>query len=995
MSTRRFVAGVALAFVGANALAQENIVEPVIHEAPAPAMRGGSTGLVYPEFVTWEDVERARIARAGRHTPRAPDPNPISPWLARGVMYENPQEIAAIRQRIADFEAEARAAIAAGREPPKYWDPYDPKTQQWDPSDPFAPPSGIPSFQGMTGAGFGRTIVPPTQGDGKPDGPGASPGRTLGLPNGDPAGGTGVSAPTQYLGWQGEDDTWRPSDSTCAVGPAHVGMVINCEIAFYTKDGTQDYFANAEDFFSTAPAGSDLFDPKIAFDPHNGHWLMVFLNGRRLAQTYYALAISVNSDPNAGWWVYYLRSDVDGSTDTALWADFPGLGFDSGSAVNGTGGGAVYITTNQYTAGDSFQYAKLRVLPKHQLYAGAGVSWWDFWNMTNPNDSSKVFAIKPAMTYSGVTSGGNPVEYLLNTKSGGAAFITRWRLTDPLASGPTLASANINTNTYTAPPNARQSGGGTTLLIDTGDCRTQDVQYRFSNVYMGCGDSDDWGDPTNVEATIRLFNISALAATINYQAEFGANDAWYSFPAIKVDADSDATVIFSYSNLTQFPGSRITGRLSTDTAFQGSAQVRAGDATYNPTTDSVERWGDYNGLGVDCAGDMRGVWTIAQFADTGTQWGTWIQGSSFGEQNVLHLQDQGTSGFLSSDTLGDYTWELTSFDWSGVAIYNQIGGNNNVACYDECPYGTAYQNSTFGVDIRDFVVANGTTNGNEFHHARVTWVSGPTGYRIEARNNSIDASVGTSIVGNFVGTELLDLYEVSFTSGKTYAVTVDPVSATADLNIYLFRGSRLNGRRADNDGAAQSTTGGLTETLVFTAGESSLHGIAVMNENFANTDYTFKTWLKPVINAIGNATIPAGVPYTGPTPSLSEGTTPVTWSLVTGPAGMTINATTGVVSWPVPVPPAHAVTIRATNPAGFDDESWTLTVNPPACDGNPACPADIFPGPFGDGVLDGNDFFKFLDWFATGDRCADLAAPFGTLDGNDFFRYLDLFAAGC
>jgi hypothetical protein len=45
---------------------------------------------------------------------------------------------------------------------------------------------------------------------------------------------------------------------------------------------------------------------------------------------------------------------------------------------------------------------------------------------------------------------------------------------------------------------------------------------------------------------------------------------------------------------------------------------------------------------------------------------------------------------------------------------------------------------------------------------------------------------------------------------------------------------------------------------------------------------------------------------------------------------MTINSSTGVVSWANPTASGspHTVTIRATNSAGFDDESWLLTVNP-------------------------------------------------------------------
>ncbi len=58
--------------------------------------------------------------------------------------------------------------------------------------------------------------------------------------------------------------------------------------------------------------------------------------------------------------------------------------------------------------------------------------------------------------------------------------------------------------------------------------------------------------------------------------------------------------------------------------------------------------------------------------------------------------------------------------------------------------------------------------------------------------------------------------------------------------------------------------------------------------------------------------------------------------------------------------------------------------------GDPVCPADID----GNGVLDADDFFGYLDLFAAGDADADITGN-GVIDSNDFFAYLDLFVAGC
>lgn len=102
------------------------------------------------------------------------------------------------------------------------------------------------------------------------------------------------------------------------------------------------------------------------------------------------------------------------------------------------------------------------------------------------------------------------------------------------------------------------------------------------------------------------------------------------------------------------------------------------------------------------------------------------------------------------------------------------------------------------------------------------------------------------------------------------------------------------------------------------------------NQYYINTTFT-PTSHSPLLTDIPNANITCGQVYTGPTPTAvfpgcAQG---VTYSLITAPSGMTINSTTGVVSWPSPSPGGGTVTvtIRASNAQGSDDETWTLTLS--------------------------------------------------------------------
>jgi len=114
----------------------------------------------------------------------------------------------------------------------------------------------------------------------------------------------------------------------------------------------------------------------------------------------------------------------------------------------------------------------------------------------------------------------------------------------------------------------------------------------------------------------------------------------------------------------------------------------------------------------------------------------------------------------------------------------------------------------------------------------------------------------------------------------------------------------------------------------------------------AACNYTMRLFLKPLVSAFGTVDLCTATPLSHPM-TLVEGTSP-TWSFVSGnPVGMTINSTTGVISWPVPRAGTYSVTVRATNPAGFDDEQFFFLFN---------CAADFNC----DNLVDDTDFVLFL-----------------------------------
>src|SRR5262249_53148638 len=159
-------------------------------------------------------------------------------------------------------------------------------------------------------------------------------------------------------------------------------------------------------------------------------WILVYLATDNKTESWILLSVSGSSDPTGSWCNFALHGDRNGNTPSGNWSDYEGVGLDNQ---------AVYITTNQYqltpNADGGFQYARLRILSKSQLYGCSPLSYFDFWDLRDPvSTNARVFTLRPALTY------GSPgVEYLTNNplfETG--TYFTLWSLTNPLSASPTL-----------------------------------------------------------------------------------------------------------------------------------------------------------------------------------------------------------------------------------------------------------------------------------------------------------------------------------------------------------------------------------------------------------------------------------------------------------------------------------------------------------------------------------------------------------------------------
>jgi hypothetical protein len=432
--------------------------------------------------------------------------------------------------------------------------------------------------------------------------------------------GPAAAAPSSLTSFPGISATgWLPPDCTLAAGPSHVLASVNATVAIYGKTGGAPLKQiTLSSWFSNVISGAKIFDPKALYDQHAGRWVLLAVAlGPGSTDSFFLLSVSKTIDPLGGWFNYKLDAKKDGSTATSFWADYPSLGVDSQ---------ALYLTANMFSFGSngSFQYAKIRVVPKTGPYSGGAATFFDFVKMKNA-DGSMAFTIQPSHTY-----GAPGVEYLVNSvypsSTGTQKVLSLWSLKNPTGT-PTLSRQSITTDPFSLPPDAVQKGGGTPL--DTGDTRVLNAVFRGGSVWCALTTAHNWGGGN--AATIHWFQINATSGALTQQGVFGASGFHYFYPAVMPDSNGNMTMVFSRSGSSEFASVRYTGRKAAEPIgqLQGSALLKAGVANYLGLDGSGRnRWGDYAGVGNDPSDTLK-TWIYSLYASSGNNWATQIGATKF------------------------------------------------------------------------------------------------------------------------------------------------------------------------------------------------------------------------------------------------------------------------------------------------------------------------------------------------------------------------------
>ena len=401
-----------------------------------------------------------------------------------------------------------------------------------------------------------------------------------------------------------------PPDCTAAAGPDHVVIATNASFAIYSKSGAKKFQSTFTDWFDFLPEvqGAFFFDPKLVYDQHDDHFVMVVDASRDSdTRSWYLLSVSETSDAQGTWWVWALDMQLNGSTPTDDFADFPGVGLDDQG---------IYLTSNLFSpfAGGPFAYSKLRILDKREVYAFGNLSWFDFFAIQDAS-GELAFTVQPAHSYDSRSTA-----YLLSSDSTQSTKLTLYSLKNPVSNSPRLLRKGVTVAAYSFPPEAAQRGGGP--LINSGDARLLNTVLRDGSLYATHAVAHDWG--SGLVAALRFYQLT-LSGSVVQDLTYGADLFHYYYPAIMPNRDGDLALVFCRSSSTEYAAARFTGRRASDPpgSLEASQLLKAGAAHYALLDDiGRNRWGDFSGIASDPEDDS--LWIYAQFAKGKKKWGTQV-----------------------------------------------------------------------------------------------------------------------------------------------------------------------------------------------------------------------------------------------------------------------------------------------------------------------------------------------------------------------------------
>ena len=402
------------------------------------------------------------------------------------------------------------------------------------------------------------------------------------------------------FGFEGVPGTvWFPPDPALAVGPKHIVLMTNGQIAFFDKDGTNTFRQKIEDangFWGAQGATNFVFDPEVIFDPHSGRFMAMACEraGAFNPKSLYLLAVSDDADPNGIWYKY--RIDVtslcgDGDIDS------PNLAADANT---------IWLSSDHFTPDAYLVYA----IDKASVLNGG-----------TPAAASELITGSHSFGMPVTYDPDAPAQYLIeSTENDSNTRIILHAITNPQTNWARTRVA-VQVPAYTFPAQPPQKG-------------TSSRPYLFEPRFWSCvyRNGSLWAchHVNSVKARVRWYEFalngwpaSGQNPTVRQWGEIdpGGDIATY-FCSIAVDDAGNAAITYARSSPDEYISMGRSLRRASDPlgAFLPGEITRE---SYGYSTGG--RWGDYCGTQPDPV-EADVFWGHHEWTDRNTSsgWRTWV-----------------------------------------------------------------------------------------------------------------------------------------------------------------------------------------------------------------------------------------------------------------------------------------------------------------------------------------------------------------------------------
>ncbi len=371
-----------------------------------------------------------------------------------------------------------------------------------------------------------------------------------------------------------------------------------------------------EDFASSLNR-TDVFDPKVLYDPEEDRFILAFLSGRTPAYTGIVVGFSQTNDPMGDWNVYLLEGNP---LNDNTWTDFPAMTITEDE---------LFITGNLIINGVSWQ----------EGFNGTIVWQVDKFSGYN-NDATLTTQLWSDLKHDGsFVRNFFPVNGSLGTQPSNVYFISNRNfalysdsiylieITDNMSNSPSIDISLLHTDVnYGFPPNGRQEDddpNDDTDGLQTNDARALGGFIHNDRIqFVGNTMNPTTGLSAVYHGTIENVSINPVV-TGNI---IGHSTRDFGYPNItftgQEEDDIQCIISFNHTSPTDYAGVSAV-YYADDGTYSDIITLVEGRSYVDKIFGGYERWGDYFGLQTMYSKPGH-VWLSGFYGETGERSNTWV-----------------------------------------------------------------------------------------------------------------------------------------------------------------------------------------------------------------------------------------------------------------------------------------------------------------------------------------------------------------------------------